>query len=191
MNIDFPLSILLRRWSTFELACYCFSGSPYDHDEGSERVMKGKKEGRNDGQTIVRGWSGWSKLTVTTSIRSLGKNFLSTGADQSRDAKASRGPKRIFNRIAIVRTLSPSFSHNEDATAISLFRFQRPLRPSRIVYFPRIRDSNSGWIKRSKNVHRGKVVIVQNICINSMKLNGQNKRYKCTIYNISMLLFIW
>lgn len=93
--------------------------------------MKGKKEGRDDGQTIVRGWSGWSKLTVTTSIRSLGKNFLSTGADQSRDAKASRESKRIFNRIAILETLSPSFSHNEDATAISLFRFSPTTPPTK------------------------------------------------------------
>lgn len=54
--------------------------------------------------------------------------------------------RRIFNRIAIPETLSPSFSRNKDATAISLFRFP-PAIPPRLKLsrsFPGICDSHSG-----------------------------------------------
>lgn len=57
-------------------ASLVFLGHPMSMARGAGEWRKGKRKGRrDDGQTIVRGWSGWSKLTVTTSIRSLGKKL--------------------------------------------------------------------------------------------------------------------
>lgn len=73
------------------------------------------------------------KLTVTTSARSLGKTFFLL-VPTNLNPQGSRGPARIFNRITILETLLPSFSRNEDATAVSLFRFSSAIfltKPSR------------------------------------------------------------
>lgn len=109
---------------------------------------KGRRKGKGRwGETTLctRGLlSGWSKLTVTTSARSLGKNFLlSTGLGQSRRrlrrrrrrrARVSRGAERIFNRIAIL-------SRNAFALVLRVTRtprrpFSRPLSGRSVVRFP-------------------------------------------------------
>ena len=69
--------------------------------------------------------------------------------------KDSWGPGRIFNGITILGTFSPSFSRNEDATDIPLFRFSPTIPPNRLVRFPWIRDSNSRMkCGRPKNIYR-------------------------------------
>ena len=91
----------------FVALCHCFSGSPYKQcvavarkmEEGKrERERERERERQNDGETTAvkkwprekwRGKEGWAKLTVTTSAWSLGKNFLSAGANQS-DSKDPR-----------------------------------------------------------------------------------------------------
>lgn len=80
-------------------------------------IGKERKEGKDDEETIARGWS---KLTVTTSVRSLGKNFLSTGAEQSsckpvrkdlEDLKefsiGSQTSRRFHPRFRVTRTPLP------------------------------------------------------------------------------------
>ena len=80
--------------------------------------VRASDEKRGEGDDCTREWSDWSKLTVTTLARSLGKNFLSIGADQSRSIRIlgdleefsmeSQCSKRFRPRFRVTRTPLPS-----------------------------------------------------------------------------------
>lgn len=75
----------------------------------------------------TNGSGGRAKLTVTTSAWSLGKNFLSTGADQS-DPQGSTDLREFSIESQSSKRFRPRFPRNEDAPTLRL-AWPKPLLP--------------------------------------------------------------